>query len=80
MQENRMVSAKSLLLRLALLTMALVVAPVAAWTQVLDTSRQVAFTAASSKSTFAFGWNKGMIFVPIRLNGSPPLSFVLDTG
>ena len=74
-----MVSAKSLLLRLALLlTMALVVAPVAAWTQVLDTSRQVTFTAASSKSTF--GWNKGMIFVAIRLNGSPPLSFVLDTG
>jgi hypothetical protein len=60
--------------------MALVVAPVAAWTQVLDTSRQATFTTASSKSTFAFGWNKGMIFVPIRLNGSPPLSFVLDTG
>ena len=60
--------------------MALAVAPVAVWAQVLDTSREVTFTAGGGKSTFAFRWNKGMIFVPIRLNGSPPLSFVLDTG
>jgi hypothetical protein len=57
-----MVSTKSLLSRLALLTMALAVAPVAVWSQVLDTSREVTFTAASGKSTFAFRWNKGMIF------------------
>jgi len=75
-----MVSAKFLLLRLVLLTMALAVAPVAVWAQVLDTSHEVTFTAGGGKSTFAFRWNKGMIFVPIRLNGSPPLSFVLDTG
>jgi Aspartyl protease len=42
-------------------------------------SHEVNFTAGGGKSTFAFRWNKGMIFVPIRLNGSPPLSFVLDT-
>jgi hypothetical protein len=75
-----MVSAKSLLLRLVLLTMALAVAPVAVWAQVSDTSHEVTFTAGGGKSTFAFRWNRGMIFVPIRLNGSPPLSFVLDTG
>jgi len=75
-----MVSTKSPFSRLALLTMALAVAPVAVWSQVLDPSREVTFTAGSGKSTFAFRWNKGMIFVPIRLNGSRPLSFVLDTG
>jgi hypothetical protein len=31
-------------------------------------------------STFPFDWRWGMIFVPVRIDGSRPLSFVLDTG
>ena len=31
-------------------------------------------------TTFPFEFRSGMIFLPVRLNGSPPLSFVLDTG
>src|ERR1017187_9811804 len=31
-------------------------------------------------TTFAFEWRKGMIFVPVRINGSKPFSFVLDSG
>jgi hypothetical protein len=30
-------------------------------------------------STFAFEWRKGMIFVPVRIDGSRPLSFALYT-
>jgi len=30
-------------------------------------------------STFPFDWRWGMIFVPVRIDGSRPLSFVLDT-
>ncbi|MGA2593583.1 MAG: retropepsin-like aspartic protease [Bryobacteraceae bacterium] len=30
--------------------------------------------------SFAFDWRNEMIFVPVRVNGSRPLSFVLDTG
>jgi len=33
-----------------------------------------------TNSTFAFELRQGMIFVPVRLNGSGPLSFVLDSG
>jgi hypothetical protein len=47
MPENRMVSTKSLFSRLALLTMALAVALVAVWSQVLDPSCEVTFTAAA---------------------------------
>jgi len=54
-----MVSTKSLFSRLALLTMALAVAPVAVWSQVLDPSREVTFTAGSGKSTFAFPLEQG---------------------
>jgi hypothetical protein len=32
------------------------------------------------ESSFPFEFRTGMIFVPVRLNGSKPLSFVLDTG
>jgi hypothetical protein len=39
-----------------------------------------ALAGPGNTSTFAFEWRKGMIFVPVRLNGSRPLSFVLDTG
>jgi hypothetical protein len=40
----------------------------------------IAFAVPGQPSTFAFEWRKGMIFIPVRLNGSRPLSFVLDTG
>jgi hypothetical protein len=36
--------------------------------------------AHGSKSTFPFEWRQEMIFVPVRINGSEPLAFVLDTG
>ena len=36
--------------------------------------------AIGEESSFPFEFRKGMIFVPVRLNGSKPLSFVLDTG
>jgi len=48
--------------------------------QTSDLNSKAAFDAQSKMSTFAFDWRKGMIFVPVRLNGSRPLSFVLDTG
>jgi len=38
------------------------------------------FAGQGQTSTFAFEWRKGMIFVPVRVNGSKPWSFVLDTG
>jgi predicted aspartyl protease len=41
---------------------------------------KVAFAKDGNESTFAFDWRKGMVFVPIRINGSRLLSFVLDTG
>src|SRR5690349_9844618 len=43
-----------------------------------ENSRNV--LANGKESTFAFEWQKGMIFVPVRINGSKPLSFVLDSG
>lgn len=46
-----MVSTKSLFSRLALLTMALAVAPVAVWSQVLDPSREVTFTSGAGLGT-----------------------------
>ena len=36
--------------------------------------------AAGSESRFPIEFRQGMIFVPVRLNGSRPLSFALDTG
>jgi hypothetical protein len=36
--------------------------------------------AMGEESSFTFEFRKGMIFVPVRLNGSKPVSFVLDTG
>lgn len=36
--------------------------------------------AAGNESRFPVECRQGMIFVPVRLNGSRPLSFVLDTG
>ena len=43
-------------------------------------SGDVIFSGNTKACTFAFDWRKGMIFVPVRINGSRQLSFVLDTG
>jgi hypothetical protein len=48
--------------------------------QASEPSSKVTFGGSTKTSTFAFDWRKGMIFVPVRVNGSGPLSFVLDTG
>ncbi|MGA8532763.1 MAG: retropepsin-like aspartic protease [Candidatus Tumulicola sp.] len=40
----------------------------------------IAFTDNANNSSFPFDWRKGTIVVPVRLNGSRPLLFVLDTG
>lgn len=38
------------------------------------------FSGNARSCTFAFEWREGLIFLPVRINGSKPLSFVLDTG
>jgi hypothetical protein len=43
-----------------------------------DTAKNMFAAGAESKIPFEF--KNGMIFLPVRLNGSKPLSFVLDTG
>src|SRR5271166_205729 len=54
--------------------------PVMPRAQTSDLTGKTTFASQTKMSTFAFDWRKGMIFVPVRLNGSRPLSFVLDTG
>jgi hypothetical protein len=41
---------------------------------------EIHFVSADQTSRFQFAWKQGMIFVPVRVNGSRPLSFVLDSG
>lgn len=36
--------------------------------------------AQGQQSSFSFDWRNDIIFLPVRLNGSKPLSFVLDSG
>jgi Aspartyl protease len=69
-----------LLSRLGLLVIILSTIPVALFAQASDENAKVTFAASSRESTFGFDWRNGMIFVPVRLNGSRPLSFVLDSG
>lgn len=66
--------------RLRVLAMALSIVSVALCAGASDTSRKATFAAGDRKSTFGFDWRNGMIVVPVRLNGSRPLSFVLDSG
>jgi Aspartyl protease len=66
--------------RIMLPLMALTIAPVVLHTQPSDSADKAAIASDGSVSTFAFDWRKGMIFVPVRINGSRPLSFVLDSG
>jgi hypothetical protein len=63
--------------RLVLPMLALIV-PVVLHTQPPDVTSKVAVSSDGDVTTFAFDWRKGMIFVPVRINGSRPLSFVLD--
>jgi peroxiredoxin len=66
--------------RFALLIMTLTMFPIVSLTQSSNLAGKIAFANNGNVSTFAFEWRKGMIFVPIRINGSRLLSFVLDTG
>ena len=65
--------------KLALLITTLTTFMVLLVAQPSNLASKVAFAKDSNASTFAFEWRKGMIFVPIRINGSRLLSFVLDT-
>ncbi|HWY57297.1 MAG TPA: retropepsin-like aspartic protease [Terriglobales bacterium] len=65
---------------LALLMFALTIFPVTLRAQPSDTTSKVVFTNGGNVTTFSFDWHKGMIFVPVSINGSKPLSFVLDSG
>lgn len=69
-----------LLARLGLLAMALSTVSVALSEQALDEHAEVTFAAGRGESTFGFEWRNGMIFVPVHLNGSRLLFFVLDSG
>ena len=48
--------------------------------QTSSASGKAIFSGDTKASTFAFEWRDGLIFLPLRINGSKPLSFVLDTG
>jgi predicted aspartyl protease len=61
------------------LLIALTFVPVALRSQPLDLRTKNTFVIGEQTS-FPFELRKDMIFVPVRLNGSKPLSFVLDTG
>jgi len=60
--------------------MALSMVPVTLCAQASNANGKVTFAAGDRRSTFGFDWRNGMVFVPVRLNGSRTLSFVLDTG
>jgi hypothetical protein len=60
-----------------LMTMTLL--PLALRAQAPDLTIKTIF-AAGSESRFPIEFRQGMILVPVRLNGSRPLSFALDTG
>ena len=66
------------LIRFSLL-ITLTIVPVVSRSQASDLRTKDTF-AIGEESSFRFEFRKGMIFVPVRINGSKPLSFVLDTG
>lgn len=53
--------------------------PVALHSQGVERNTTNVF-ASGEQSSFPFEFRKGMIFLPVRINGSKPLSFVLDSG
>jgi hypothetical protein len=75
-----MLTTNCLLSRLGLLAMALSTVDVALGAQASGENAKVTFAAGRRESTFGFDWHNGMIFIPVCLNGSRPLSFVLDSG
>jgi len=75
-----MLSTNCRFFRLGLLAMAFCMLAIASYAQASDVTGNVTFATSSRESTFGFDSRNGMIFVPVRLNGSRPLSFVLDTG
>jgi Aspartyl protease len=69
-----------LISRLVLPMMTLAIFPIVLAAQPSDVTGKIAFTSDGNVATFAFDLRNGMIFVPVRINGSRPLSFVLDSG
>jgi len=65
---------------LMLSIMALTISPVVLHARPSDLATETASTSGSKATTFPFDWRKGMICVPARINGSRPLTFVLDSG
>jgi hypothetical protein len=75
-----MIGAFRSIFRLALPVIALTMVPIVSRAQASDLTGKAIFADQGKASTFAFEWRKGMIFVPVRINGSKPFSFVLDSG
>jgi predicted aspartyl protease len=75
MQTSRIARAAS-----SLATLWILILPFPSGAHTEDAKNKTTFADQKNLSTFAFDWRKGMIFLPVRLNGSRPLSFVLDTG
>jgi hypothetical protein len=69
-----------LLVRFALSLVILAIFPVLAFARSSAEAGNIIFASDSKTSTFPFDLRKGMIFIPVHINGSKPLSFVLDTG
>jgi hypothetical protein len=61
------------------LLMTLTCLPLLLWAQTPDLTIKNIF-ATGDKSSLPIEFGLGVIFVPVRLNGSRPLAFVLDTG
>src|ERR1035438_5711102 len=75
-----MIAAFRLIFRLALPVIVLTMVPTVLQAQASELSGKAVFADHGNASTFAFDWREGMIFAPVRINGSKPLSFVLDSG
>ncbi len=69
-----------LILRIALSVTALTLLNVEIPAQPSVVTGKAVFAGDAKVSTFPFEWHQGMIFLPVRVNGSKPLSFVLDSG
>lgn len=69
-----------ILRRPGLLALAVLIFAIALCAQGSDPDAKVALAAKGGESTVGFDWRAGMIFIPVRLNGSRPLAFVLDSG
>jgi len=79
MVSSRLLSQLALLAILTII--ALAIFSISSQAQTSTATGKAVFADANAQScTFAFEWRRGMIFLPIRINGSKPLSFVLDTG